>query len=354
MFADSCSWSLVASLSASSSALRSATVAVAPTITSTSAMNGAKMNIRIGRPSCTGTGHRRRSPRPDSQIHPLLPIARSLTCPGISAQNHPNRLARGSATRKATGARIHVTVNVKNSADEMFRYEMADVNSAEQMKPHITGSNSMISTTNTAYRAPRLRPAEIRVPADELIGHPHEGRPEEVALRPAQDEAWRHSFDQIREHVRRRDGDQRGIAEEHDAQEDDQVLQRLERLCTRHQHDERSDVPLAMIRTNVSGMPRNAFASHRLPLPAESPPLADSEGEAAEGADGQHQADEIAESAPHLQQREGDGADDASSQLMTAVMRISEALAPWCWTRSAGKPVDMVCDRLQVLWGRGR
>ena len=61
------------------------------------------------------------SPRPASQIHSLLPIARSLTCPGISAQNHPNRLASGRATRKAPGARSQVTVNVKNSADEMFR-----------------------------------------------------------------------------------------------------------------------------------------------------------------------------------------------------------------------------------------
>ena len=31
-----------------------------------------------------------------------------------------------------------MTVNVKNSAEEMFRYEMAEVNLPEQMKPHIT------------------------------------------------------------------------------------------------------------------------------------------------------------------------------------------------------------------------
>ena len=89
------------------------------------------------------------SPRPDSQIHSLLPIARSLTRPGISAQNHPNRLASGRATRKATGASSQVTDNVKASADEMLRYEMAEVNFSEQMKPHITGSSNMIKATNT-------------------------------------------------------------------------------------------------------------------------------------------------------------------------------------------------------------
>ena len=41
--------------------------------------------------------------------------------PGISAQNHPNRLASGSATKKATGPRSQVMANVKNSAEEMFR-----------------------------------------------------------------------------------------------------------------------------------------------------------------------------------------------------------------------------------------
>ena len=104
-----------------SSALRRATVAVPPTIRSKSAMKGVKMKIRIGRPSCTGPGSPRASPRPASQIQWLLPIARSLTCPAISAQNHPNRLATGSATRNAPGARSHVTSNVKASADEMFR-----------------------------------------------------------------------------------------------------------------------------------------------------------------------------------------------------------------------------------------
>ena len=83
-------------------------------------MNGAKMNIRIGRPSCRGS-FPGALPRPDSQIHSLLPIARSLTCPGISAQNHPNRLASGRAARKARGPSSHVTDNVKASDDEMLR-----------------------------------------------------------------------------------------------------------------------------------------------------------------------------------------------------------------------------------------
>ena len=84
-------------------------------------MNGAKMKIRIGRPSCTGAAFPGASLRPDSQIHSLLPIARSLTRPGMSAQNHPNRRASGRAARKATGPSSHVTDNVKASADEILR-----------------------------------------------------------------------------------------------------------------------------------------------------------------------------------------------------------------------------------------
>ena len=48
-------------------------------------------------------------------------VARSLTRPGMSAQNHPNRRASGRATRKAAGASSHVTDNVKASADEILR-----------------------------------------------------------------------------------------------------------------------------------------------------------------------------------------------------------------------------------------
>ena len=103
MFADIASCSRVASIAASSSALCSATIAVAPTITRTSATKGVKMKIRIGRPSRRGSARSRATLRPDSHVHSLLPIARSLTRPGISAQNHPNRLASGRATRKASG-----------------------------------------------------------------------------------------------------------------------------------------------------------------------------------------------------------------------------------------------------------
>jgi hypothetical protein len=66
--------------------------------------------------------------RPDSQIHALLPIARSLTRPGISAQNHPNRLASGSAIRKAMGPIAQVIDVVKNSAAEILWYEIPDGN----------------------------------------------------------------------------------------------------------------------------------------------------------------------------------------------------------------------------------
>ena len=84
-------------------------------------MNGVKTKIRIGRPSCTGPASPGVLLRPASQIHLLPPTARSLTCPGMSAQNHPNRRASGKAARKAPGARTQVTANVKNSAEEMFR-----------------------------------------------------------------------------------------------------------------------------------------------------------------------------------------------------------------------------------------
>ena len=112
-------------------------------------MKGANTKTRIGTPSSTRLASPVALPGPAFQIHSPLPNARSPTCPGISAQNHPNRLASGSATRKAQGAMSQVTDNVKNSAGEMVRYEMSAVNSPEQMKPHITGSNSMISATNT-------------------------------------------------------------------------------------------------------------------------------------------------------------------------------------------------------------
>src|SRR6476619_6811193 len=109
-------------------------------------MNGAKMNIRIGKRPCTGETFSTASPRPDSQIHSLLPIARSLTCPGISAQNHPNRLASGRATRKAAGPITHVIDVVKNSAGVMLRYEIPEGNWSEHTYPHNTGSSVMNKT----------------------------------------------------------------------------------------------------------------------------------------------------------------------------------------------------------------
>jgi hypothetical protein len=42
-----------------------------------------------------------------------------LTRPGISAQNHLNRLASGSATKNAKGPNIQVIEVVKNSAGVM-------------------------------------------------------------------------------------------------------------------------------------------------------------------------------------------------------------------------------------------
>ena len=99
-----------------------------------------------------------------------------------------------------------------------------------------------------------------------------------------------------------------------------QVLQGLERLGARHQHDERSDVAGRDDQDERQRQAQERLRVPRLPLPAESPPLADAEGKAAEGADGQDQADEITESPPHLQQREGDGLTIASSHARMAVM----------------------------------
>src|SRR5215510_15280641 len=119
-------------------------------------MNGEKMKMRIGKPCCTASALSRVSPRPASQVHSLLPIARSLTCPGISAQNHPNRLASGRATRNAAGPIIQVIDVVKNSAGVMLRYEIPDGNWSEHMYPHKTGSSAMNRMTDARYR-PHVR-----------------------------------------------------------------------------------------------------------------------------------------------------------------------------------------------------
>src|SRR5262249_52656711 len=46
------------------------------------------------------------------------------------------------------------------------------------------------------------------------------------------------------------------------------------------------------------------------PRPAESPALPDAEGEPAEGAEGQEEADDIGKSPPHFEQRERDARND--------------------------------------------
>src|SRR5204863_4863905 len=91
---------------------------------------------------------------------------------------------------------------------------------------------------------------------------------------------------------------------------DDQVFQRLERLCARDEYDEGSDVARRDDQHERQRQAQERLCIPRLPLTAESPPLADSERKAAEGTDGQHQTDDVAESAPHFQEWERDGADD--------------------------------------------
>ena len=98
-------------------------------------MNGMNMKIRMDSPSCNSGGGCPVAAGPDSRPTRCFLSSVPVTRPGISAQNHPNRLASGRATRNARGARSQVRVNVKASAEEIFRYEMAEVNCLSKCNP---------------------------------------------------------------------------------------------------------------------------------------------------------------------------------------------------------------------------
>ena len=65
----------------------------------------------------------------------------------------------------------------------------------------------------------------------DLAMHPAEQTPGEQEIR-------RHALDQVLQPVRERNGDERRVAQKDDAQQHDQILQGLEGLCARYQHDE--------------------------------------------------------------------------------------------------------------------
>ena len=196
------------------------------------------MKIRIGRPSCTGPAFPCVSPRPDSQVHSVLPIARSLTCPGISAQNHPNRLASGRATRKAAGPIIQVIDVVKNSAGVMLWYEIPEGNWAEHTIPPQHGFQHHEQDSGSEISPPRPCHTKVGVLAQELVGNPEARGIDEISRQPGEQELRRHALDQVRQSVRERNGDERRVAQKDDGQQHDQILQRFERLCARDKHDE--------------------------------------------------------------------------------------------------------------------
>ena len=91
-------------------------------------MNGAKMNIRIGKPPCIGETSSGISPRPDFPDPFAGPDRAFFDVSGNSAQNHPNRLASGRATRNATGPIAQVIDVVNNSAAVILWYEIPEGN----------------------------------------------------------------------------------------------------------------------------------------------------------------------------------------------------------------------------------
>jgi len=273
-------------------------------------MNGAKMKIRIGRPSCDGvfaSRHRAAARFPD----PLAASDRALSDASgdfrpepsePSGQRQGNQKGRGRQD-PGNGQRESQRRGDVAVGDGGGEFARADETPHHRIEQHDQRDEQSVT-------APGLQPAKIRVPADELIGHPDKGGPKKITLRPIQHEARRHPLDQVRQHVSRHDGDQRGIAEQHDAQQDGQVFQRLKRLCARDQHNERPDVAG---RDDQYAGQRDAEERLRVPpLPrtAESPVLPDPEGETAKCADRHQEADEIAEPPPHLEHREGDAVDE--------------------------------------------
>jgi hypothetical protein len=145
-------------------------------------------------------------------------------------------------------------------------------------------------------------PPKIRIPAEELVGNPEARRIDEVSRQPRENEL--HTRVQIGECVRKRNGDQRWITKQDDAEEDGQVLQRLERLRAGHEHDGRPDVPRRRDEHECQQHRPDRFRVPRLPLAPERPCATHPERESAERADREGQADHETEPPPHIQQWE--------------------------------------------------
>ena len=113
-----------------------------------SAMNGVKMKMRIGRPSCTG---RVRAASAAARFpDPFAAADRALSDVSGNFRPEPSKPSgQRQATRKAAGRQDPGDAQREEQRRRDVPVGDGGGELAEQMKPHITGSNSMISTTNT-------------------------------------------------------------------------------------------------------------------------------------------------------------------------------------------------------------
>ena len=93
----------------------------------------------------------------------------------------------------------------------------------------------MNKTAATRYRHHVLRHPKVGILADELVGNPETGGIDEISRQPGEQELRRDALNQVRQPVCERNGDERRVAQKDDAQQNDQILQGLERLCARDQ-----------------------------------------------------------------------------------------------------------------------
>ncbi len=162
---------------------------------------------------------------------------------------------------------------------------------------------------------PGRQPAEIGTAADQLVRHPEAGRVDEVAEAPVHQGAGQHTLHQVGQAIGHRHRQQRRIAKQHHAQEHRQVFQRFERLRARHQHDEGADIAGAKDGAKGDHGAKQRAAVPALARPAQAPAAMRLDGQAAVCGQHQHKAQQVAEAAPHLQQVQGDGAEDSFQPL---------------------------------------
>src|SRR5262249_39323642 len=147
-------------------------------------------------------------------------------------------------------------------------------------------------------RGPRSCSPKIRILAEQLIRQPEAGRIDEVSGQPCDQKFRRDAFDQIREAVRERHDDQRWVAEEDDAEEDDQILQRLEGWGARQEDRERAEVAARDDQDEGEWDGEERLLVPGLAFAAESPAGAEAEREAAERAEREGPAEQVADLSP--------------------------------------------------------